>query len=82
MGSRKNEERLDLIPDRCALYFVYVYSELNVEPAMLATVLPKLTNLKVFRCHMSGEALGTLLGILETSHPNLRGLAIAYALFS
>ena len=49
---------------------------------MLATVLPKLTNLKVFRCQMSSEALGPLLGILETNHPNLRGLAIAYALFS
>ena len=49
---------------------------------MVATVLPKLTNLKVFRCQMSSEALGPLLGILETSHPNLRGLAIAYALFS
>jgi hypothetical protein len=48
---------------------------------MLATVLPKLTSLKVFRCQMSNEALGPLLGILETSHPNLRGLTIAYALF-
>ena len=49
---------------------------------MLVTVLPKLTNLKVFRCQMSSEALGPLLRILETNHPNLRGLAIAYVLFS
>ena len=48
---------------------------------MLVTVLPKLTNLKVFRCQMSSEALGPLLRILETNHPNLRGLAIAYVLF-
>ena len=48
---------------------------------MLATVLPKLTNLQVFRCQMSSEALGPLLRILEINHPNLRSLAIAYALF-
>ncbi|KAI9431172.1 hypothetical protein H4582DRAFT_2010040 [Lactarius indigo] len=44
---------------------------------MLATVLPKLINLKVFRCQMSSEALCPLLGILQDSHPDLRGLAIA-----
>jgi hypothetical protein len=49
----------------------------SFQTAMLATVLPKLTNLQVFRCHMSNEALGPLLGILEANHPNLRGLTIA-----
>ncbi|KAH9052724.1 hypothetical protein EDB87DRAFT_1655810 [Lactarius vividus] len=49
----------------------------SFQTAMLATVLPKLINLKVFRCQMSSEALGPLLGILQDSHPDLRGLAIA-----
>ncbi|KAH9067967.1 hypothetical protein EDB83DRAFT_2223030 [Lactarius deliciosus] len=49
----------------------------SFQTAMLATVLPKLINLKVFRCQMSSEALGPLLEILQDSHPDLRGLAIA-----
>ncbi|KAH9175716.1 hypothetical protein EDB89DRAFT_1943614 [Lactarius sanguifluus] len=49
----------------------------SFQTAMLATVLPKLINLKVFRCQMSSEALGPLLEILQDSHPDLRGLAIS-----
>jgi len=44
--------------------------------AMLANVLPKLTNLKVFRCHLEYDALRWLLGVLEKSHPKLQGLVI------
>lgn len=44
---------------------------------MLANVLPKLSSLEVFRCQMGNDALLSLLGVLEKSHPNLRGLVIA-----
>lgn len=44
---------------------------------MVANVLPKLTNLKVFRCQMGNDALISLLGVLEKSHPKLQGLIIA-----
>jgi len=45
---------------------------------MLANVLPKLTNLKVFRCHLDSDASKWLLGVLEKSHPKLQGLVIQY----
>lgn len=45
--------------------------------AMLASALPKLINLKVFRCQMGNEALISILGVLEKSHPKLQGLIIA-----
>ena len=45
--------------------------------AMLASVLPKLTNLKVFRGQMGNDALISILGVLEKSHPKLQGLVIA-----
>jgi hypothetical protein len=44
---------------------------------MLANAIPKLTNLKVFRCQMGNDALISLLGVLEKSHPKLEGLVIA-----
>jgi hypothetical protein len=44
---------------------------------MLANVIPKLTNLKVFRCQMGNDSLISLLGVLEKSHPTLQGLVIA-----
>ncbi|KAI0262794.1 hypothetical protein BC834DRAFT_1001800 [Gloeopeniophorella convolvens] len=43
---------------------------------MLANVLPKLGNLKVFSCTMGNDALVPLLGILEKSHPKLQALVI------
>jgi hypothetical protein len=49
--------------------------------AMLASVLPKLTNLKVFRCQMGNDALISILGVLEKSHPRLQGLVIAWIFF-
>ena len=45
--------------------------------AMLASALPKLSNLKVFRCQMGNDALISILGVLEKSHPKLQGLVIA-----
>jgi hypothetical protein len=45
--------------------------------AMLANAIPKLTNLKVFRCQMGNDSLISLLGVLEKSHPKLQGLVIA-----
>ena len=44
---------------------------------MVANVLPKLTNLKVFRCQMGNDALISLLGVVEKSHPKLQSLVIA-----
>ena len=43
---------------------------------MLATVLTKLTNLKVFRCRMDNDCLNPVMGILEKNHPDLEGLFI------
>jgi hypothetical protein len=45
--------------------------------AMLASALPKLGSLKVFRCQMGNDALISILGVLEKSHPRLQGLVIA-----
>lgn len=45
--------------------------------AMLQSVIPKLTNLKVFRGQMGNGALISILGVLEKSHPKLQGLVIA-----
>jgi hypothetical protein len=45
--------------------------------AMLASVLPKLTNLKVFRCQLGNDALISILAVLEKSHKRLQGLVIA-----
>lgn len=45
--------------------------------AMLASVLPRLINLKVFRCQMGNDALISILGVLEKSHKKLQGLVIA-----
>ncbi|KAH9957833.1 hypothetical protein BC827DRAFT_1101361, partial [Russula dissimulans] len=44
--------------------------------AMLANVLPKLINLKVFRCQVDEDAFKWLLGVLEKYHPKLQGLVI------
>jgi hypothetical protein len=59
-------------------FVLFVKSQrLIVMIAMLASVLPKLTNLKVFRCQMGNDALISILGVLEKSHPRLQGLVIA-----
>jgi len=49
----------------------------SFQTAMLASALPKLINLKVFRCQMGNDALISILGVLEKSHPKLQGLVIA-----
>ncbi|KAH9993439.1 hypothetical protein BJV77DRAFT_367998 [Russula vinacea] len=49
----------------------------SFQTAMLASVLPKLTNLKVFRCQLGNDALISILAVLEKSHKRLQGLVIA-----
>ncbi|KAI0247462.1 hypothetical protein BJV78DRAFT_1133240, partial [Lactifluus subvellereus] len=44
--------------------------------AMLANVLPQLTNRKAFTCRMCNNALAQLFAILEKSHPKLHNLVI------
>ncbi|KAI9452394.1 hypothetical protein F5148DRAFT_1236194 [Russula earlei] len=48
----------------------------SFQTALLAKVLPKLSNLKVFRCQLDKDALVSLLSVLEKSHPKLQGLVI------
>ena len=78
LSVRAPEEGQSMTSFQTGAFVLFVKSQcLIVMIAMLASVLPKLTNLKVFRCQMGNDALISILGVLEKSHKKLQGLVIA-----